>query len=400
MALPRVKITFANGALGTIAQSADGVVGLLCTAEAVGDTFALQKAYTLRNLDALADLGITAETTGLNAFLHKQVKEFFAEAGNGAELWLMGFPQTVTQSEMVDSTLATGKTLIQAAQGRIRALAVAYKPADGYKPVITNGLDSDLTTAMLNAQALGVWATETLFAPLFVLLEAREYNGNTVDLADLATYQYNRVGVLLGDTASDTKGAAVGLLLGRIAKIAVQRHIGAVADGAVQALDTYIGDQKTAEADYESINDKGYITFRIFTGKSGSFFADANLATKATDDYRLIPRRRIIDKAYRIAYVTLIDYLNQEVPITADGTMVASYAKSWETAVESAIISGMGAEGNLGTDPADENDTGVQCTIDLTQNIVATGKVLISLKVKPYAYAQYIDVDLGFITIQ
>jgi hypothetical protein len=73
--------------------------------------------------------------------------------------------------------------------------------------------------------------------------------------------------------------------------------------------------------------------------------------------------------------------------------------KSWSAEVETAIVNGMTAEGNLGADPDDAADKGVKCFIDHEQNVVATGKVEISLKVKPFGYAKYIDVKLGFLTL-
>jgi hypothetical protein len=172
-----------------------------------------------------------------------------------------------------------------------------------------------------------------------------------------------------------------------------------VRDGALKTLTAFAGDKAIENADVTTINNKGYITFRTFVGKSGYFFSDDSLATAVADDYRSIARRRTIDKAYRIAYATLIEFLNDEIPITDDGQLVPAMAKSWETEVEDAIANYMTAEGNLGVDDTDTADTGVKCYIDYAQNVVSTGKIEISLKVKPYGYAKYIDVKLGFITI-
>jgi hypothetical protein len=47
----------------------------------------------------------------------------------------------------------------------------------------------------------------------------------------------------------------------------------------------------------------------------------------------------------------------------------------------------------------DPQDTGVKCYIDYAQNVVSTGKMEIVLRVKPYVYAKYIDVKLGFMVI-
>ena len=58
----------------------------------------------------------------------------------------------------------------------------------------------------------------------------------------------------------------------------------------------------------------------------------------------------------------------------------------------------MTAQGNLGNDPSDSSDTGVECKIDYDQNILATSQVKIGLRVKPNGYAKYIDVELGFKT--
>lgn len=399
--LPRVKILFENGALGSIAPSADGVVGLVATATAVAADGGLQLAtpYVLRKLDDLVTLGVTNAEDDANAFLYRHVKEFYDEAGDGAELWLMCFPNTLLPSALVDRTQEYAKKLILSAQGRIRAIAVAFNPAPGYEPTITNGLDSDVPAAMLNAQALAEWATTSLYAPLFVVLEARGFTGDVTALSDLSTYSYNRVGLLLGDTVENSTGAAIGLLLGRIAYIPVQRSIGRVRSLALKILTAFILNKKVEVADVESIHDKGYITFCTFTGKAGYFFVDDSLATAVADDYRSIARRRTIDKAYRIAYLTLLEFLNDEIPITNAGELVPAMAKSWEAEVETAIINQMTAEGNLGVDPTDPSDSGVKCFIDYAQKVVSTSKIEISLKVKPYGYAKYIDVKLGFITV-
>ncbi|MDR1370935.1 MAG: DUF2586 family protein [Dysgonamonadaceae bacterium] len=399
--LPRVKIYFENGALGSVAPSADGVVGLVSTALAVPGDGMLQLAtpYVLRKLDDLVKLGVTAVETDANAFLYRNVKKFYDESGDGAELWIMGFPNTEKQSDLVDKTKDDAKLLIQAAGGRLRCLAVAFNPDADYKATIIDSVDDNLFTSMLNAQALAEWATDSLYAPLFVLLEARSFSGTVAGLKDLSTYGYNRVGVLLGDTEATSTGSAIGLLLGRIARIPVQRNIGRVRDLALKILTAFIKDKKVEIADVETIHDKGYITFRTFTGKAGYFFSDDSLATAATDDYRSIARRRTIDKAYRIAYLTLIEFLNDEVPITDAGELVPAMVKSWESEVEAAIINQMTSEGNLGIDPDDPADTGVKCFIDYAQKVVSTGKIEVSLKVKPYGYAKYIDVKLGFITI-
>ena len=43
-----------------------------------------------------------------------------------------------------------------------------------------------------------------------------------------------------------------------------------------------------------------------------------------------------------------------------------------------------------------DNGEGCSCYIDPKQNVVATSKVEMTLKVRPFGYARYVDVNLGF----
>lgn len=393
--LPGVNINFAQGALGTVTPSADCVGGIIATAAAVSDTFVLGNGYIIYKADDLSALGVTKEN---NPTLYKHVKEFYDIAGDGAELWIMGLPATAKPSDILDKENAYAKKLIQLANGRIRFIAVAYQPAQDYEAEIEDGLDSDVMTAALKGQQLADWATDTLYAPLFVVIAGRGYaKANITALADLTECAFNRVGIMIGDTVSGCEGAAVGLLAGRIAACAVHRHIGRVKDGPLAVEKIYIDDEDPAMANVETLYNKGYLTFRTYVGKSGYYFIDDNLATGFSDDYRSIARRRTIDKAYRIIYRTMLDEVNGEVPVTNEGYITPSYAKALECEVIAAVANDMTANGELGTDPTDPSDKGVKCYINPEQNILATSRINVSAKVKPYGYAKYIDVELGFL---
>lgn len=392
--LPRVKIFFENGALGQIAPLADGVYGLLCTGAAVSTTFALATPYILRSYDSLATLGIN-ETN--NPSLVKIVTDFYNEAGAGTELWIMAFPDTVKMSDMVSPTDVTkAKALINAANGRLRGLIVSRKPAVGYVPTIADGLDEDVALARTNAQILAEWSTNSKYAPIFVLIEGYAYNGNAIDLTDLTIGTDNRVAVFIGDTVNNSPTAAVGLPAGRLALNPVQVNIGRVKDGTIATNTAFIKDKSVETADVESIHNKGYITMRTYVGRSGYYFNDDFTATLPTDDYSHLTARRTIDKAYRIAYDTLLNELLDNVPVNNDGTIQAPFAKSIQGQVENAIALSMTANGELSTDPSNPSDRGVQCLVDLSQNIVSTSKMVVKLRVKPFGYPRYIDVYLGF----
>lgn len=390
--LPHVKINFENGRLGSVAPSADCVVGLVCNTVGVDGKLSLEKPYILYRTEGLEDLGVTSAINDVNAHLYKVVKDFYSQAGDGAELWLLPVASGKKQSEVLE----IAKEFVKKANGRLRSLAIAVSQDD---LTIENGLDKDVMVAAAAAQELGEWATNSLYAPLFVLLEAKGVSDDTiVDMPDLTEQGYNRVGILVGDTSQNSTGAAMGVLAGKIASCPVQRHIGRVRDGALAMNTCYIGSKDATVADIETLNNKGYITFRTFVGKSGYFFTDDCLATAVADDYRSIARRRTIDKAYRIAYSTMLNHVNDEVPVTNEGTLVPSMCKAWESELEAAIMNNMTANGELGVDASDDSDTGVRCFIDYNQKVLSTSRIEIALSVKPYGYAKYIEVKLGFLT--
>ena len=404
--LPYVKIDFANGAIGASEPMDDGVTGLVCTAVAVTQTvdggtdnvFALNTPYLITKLDDLVKKGVTSESSDVNATLYKAVKEFYDEAPEGSKLWIMGVADTVTIDDIVDKTKDNAKKLLVAANGTIRILAVKVKDKSGYNPTVTTGIDGAVRTAIVNAQGLAEWATETLFAPVMVLLEGRHYTGEAETLVSnpVNDGNNNRVAVLIGDTVKDSKGAAVGLLAGRIASIPVQRSVARVRTGSIVATTMYIGGVAAELGNPETINDCGFICPRTFVGKAGYYWSDDKLAAEASDDYSLIPRRRVADKAYRIAYTTLVNEIAEEISVTDDGKISAPVVKAIQTAVESAIVNNMTSRGNLGNDPSNPNDMGVECYINPDQNIIATSRLDVQVRIKPHGYSKYINVSLGF----
>ena len=374
MALPNVNIGFANGAIGSVAASADGVVGMLATFAGTTN-LPVKKAVCVYKSDCLEQYGIVSGTP-----LYKAISEFYAEAGEGAELWLYGVNENETAG-----LLAEGRAFLQAANGRIRALAIV--PASAVEA-------EEVSATALAAQSLGEWAATELYAPVLIIMSAQY----SAELPNLGTMAYNRVGILVGDTVTNSSTAMIGVLAGRIAKIAVQVHIGRVKDGALKIASAFIGTIDPAQSSaVETLNTNGYITLRTFVGKSGYFFNDDNLATAASDDYRSLARRRVIDKAYRVAYATLLERVNDNLPVTSEGKLTAETAKDIETDIISDIYTNMTAEGNLSVDPADSSDMGARAAVDTENDIVATSRVNATIQVKPYGYSKFLSVLLGFL---
>lgn len=394
MSIPGVNIQFANGNLGGVQAIEDGVCGLLCSATDTS-SFKLGKAYLLTSLEDLTALGFNANT---NADAYKAVKDFYTEAPTGTKLWIYGVEKKVTIDELVSKENNYAKALVESANGEIKILFVSVTDDSDYSPAIANGLDGKIYTAITNAQALAEDLTSSLYAPMLVVLPARHYTGNATELTDLTTMTNNRVSVVLGDTKKDSDDAAIGLFVGRLASLPVHRSVARVKNGAIKADTMYIKSTEVDKMNIDAIHDKGFITPRTFVGMTGYYWSDDMTCTKASDDYSMIQRRRTIDKAYRIAYKTLVEELSEEYPVNDNGEISAPMVKAIETKLESAILNDMGVAGNLGNDPTDANDLGVRCHIPEGQNIVATSRVKVILSIKPFGYAKYIDVELGYMS--
>lgn len=394
--LPRVKIQFLNGQLGTVGESADGLMALICGASAVAGKLALNSIYEVRSMDDLADLGVTEQN---NATLYKHVSEFYDEAGSGVKLILYPVAPATTPATTATNICDYTKTgegyardLITRMNGALRGIGVAGVNSNS-SAASTHGLDPDVFTALPKAQQLAEWATTELYAPLFFAIEGRAYDASK-ELKDLSTEAYNRCLVAIGDTAANSSGAAIGTLLGRIASIPVQRNIGRVKDGALSPLEMYVGTKKVEESSsaIASIFDKGYVIPRKHVGRSGYFYADDPMACVPTDDYAHLTGRRVVDKAYRIAYDTMLNELLDELVLNEDGTLQHAVVKSWQQTLANAINRQMTANGELSSD---DDGNGCVCYINEKQNVVSTSRIVVTLKVRPHGYSRYIDVNLG-----
>lgn len=387
MALPKVTIKYLNGLLGVAPESQDGLLALvLLGASEVKGTFDAGNPYLIYGPSSLEDLGVTEEN---NARLVEIVRDFYSEAAEGTPLYIAGYTGTMTAFCNKD----TGKLvqLVEQLKGEVRGIVLASTATDE----ATEGIADDVLDAVPVAQLAAEHCAEALYAPVFVVLEGKSFK-SAADLPDMTESNYNRVAIMVGDTKKDSKDAAVGILAGRIAATPIQRNIGAVLSGALKATGMYLGGELVDKSmsDVRTIHDKGYLVPRIHVGRAGYYFTDDVMCCEPTDDYAHLTARRTVDKAARIAYDTLLDFLLAEIEINENGTMQVPVIKSWQAAVESAVDGQMTAKGELSS----VDGSGCKCIIDASQNVLSTGRVDVTLKVRPFGYAREIICKLGFLT--
>ncbi|MBW7838584.1 MAG: hypothetical protein H3C36_02865 [Chitinophagaceae bacterium] len=395
---PKINIAFNNGVLGAVSPLDTGVFAFMASAVAVPDTFALGKAYMVKSMKDVAALGITASIDNYKLF--KALSEFFAEAGEGQEAWIYGMSKATAVSEWFTEVegVSPAENLLNAAQGKIRGIFTVYNPT-APPDLGAEVMDPDVPVAAGLAQTLFEKYADAKYAPFFTVLEGYAFTGDKVELDSLLTQNFNSVGVLIGDTenrsgATSSNGAAVGVLAGRLAAYSTKVNPGKVRNGALKSQKMFVVDTAVELYDNEALNDKGYIAFTTHAGRTGYFFMDAPLACPVDDDYHYITHRRTINEAFRLTYDALLDFLLDEVPANADGTIQAIYAKTMESAVVRKISTSMPED--LSADQTDPKDVGVKCFVDPSQNIVSTSKVNVNVGIRPFGYNRWIDVMLGF----
>ncbi len=385
--LPYIKFNISTNGLGQNSADIQKIPGLVITGATVANKATIGKSYQIFSLQEAKDLGV--EETGTNAFAYKHIKAFYDYAGSNAELWFMLISDATTMTSALDKDSGVAKQLIADAGGSIRVLGIVKQPTG--MPTITNGLDADVTTAVEKAQALADDFADKYF-PFRIIMSGNNFSGVSTALKDyVEDSNYNRVSILLANTDGEAD-AAIGLALGRLASIPVQRNIGRVRDGAVEntaAFFTSGGKVESLSAQWNAINDKGYIFLQNYVGRSGFYFSDDPTLTQVDDDFKTLANGFVMDKAVLLAYDVLLDYLKDEVPINTDGTIHPAIIKSWQAAIDTQIRSLMVNAGEL---------SDVQVKIEAKQNVVSTGQILISIALLPVGYAKYITVNIGFTT--
>ena len=387
--LPNVKITLGNGNIGSVSLSDDGVAALLLTGAAVEGKFTLNTHYVLSGTSGLTTLGITEAN---NPLIYKEVNAFYAQAGDGAELHLLAVSEATTLTQMVaiaaDSPI---RKLLDPAAGRIRLVGLNRTLPANYEATMNGCVDGDVQTAVVAAQAIAQSYLGKI-APVCILVPAMKWTGAVANIYQPREGSQNMVGVVLASDGKvgTTQSAAIGMVLGRAAKIAVNVSVGRVADGAIAAAGAgYLMDGATPEshyADWEALHDAGFIFFRTYIGKGGYYLNDDATAAPTTDDYCQLCLTRVIQKAVLVCYKTYIDSILDNVSIDPEtGKLPTAMAKYYESLLTNSINSNM--EGEI---------SGLTISIDPDQDLITTKKMDVVARITPTALLREIEVNLAF----
>lgn len=383
--IPKIAFNIAQNGLGLEGDGVQKVPGLVITGTSVVDGVQIGEVHQVFSLTEVQDLGITKEN---NPFAYKHLSDFYAEAGEGAELWFILVSDATTYAQMADTNETLLKKLISEAGGAIRVVGL-LKKSPGTE-TIADGMDQDVKAGVIASQALADEFAK-IYMPFAVLISGNSWTGIVADLFDYKTGEYPRVNMLLANN-DGAKEASIGLELGRVARIPTQRSIARVKDGSAIPLQAYFTSGAKVEeftAAWDAIHDKGYTFFRTFSGRSGYFFTDDPTLVDAQNDFSSLARVLVMDEAVLIANDTLTEELSDEIPVDTNGKIHPAIIKSWQGNIENRINGLMVSQGKL---------NGVQAFIDPNQDILTNNRFQVTLRLQPVGYAKQIEVNIGYTT--
>lgn len=389
MALPDIFITRAQGGLGRQQPTDDGISALITQGVAVANKLVLDTDYELRSVLAAEAIGILA--TGTFAHLHQHISEYF-RLSPGAVLTVRVVAQTVPLAAILDKANAHAKSMLVAANGRIKQLAVVLNPVGGYVPDVTAHLDADVLAAIPKAQALAV-EEFAQHRPVCILLGAHSLGIDPATVPDLTALASEFVAVVAGTDAASVSEPAVGTLLGAISAASVNESIAWVQKfnltGDGQFLNAGVSNGATIgqllPGDLGALADKGYLVARQHAGLDGFYFSDSPTCTDESSDYAFIENVRTTNKAARLVRRALLPALNSPLPVNTNGTLQAQVIGE----LQGKAVAGLNVMSQAGEVSA------LAVYIDPNQNVVSTSKLAVQVRIVPVGVARQIVVSLG-----
>ena len=406
MPRPKLIIKKLNGGLGRRNPSADMVTGSVMNAVAT-DEMLLGEIYTLTSLSDIESLGITPEYDVENKVLvYERLHRFFIH-NPSITVHFMPVAQGVTLTQMADKDSNYLAKLLRDKTGEIVQACISLNPSDAYEPVIENGLDSDVVSAIYKAQELSdhEWNKDR-YCELFV--EGRSFSGTASAVTDLRKLINDcpDVSVVIGadfnvSSKDDLfKGyAAVEDFAAMVSKAAVSQNAGEVIEdfNLTSAVNQVFlipglssGKKVTdySDTDLDTLNDKGYIFATPVSGTAGMYFNDTHTCTSITSDYAYVENNRTIKKAIKLAKTALTPRIKGRLYVDeTTGRLSAETVKDLETTTK-VSLDPMVAQADI--------SGGVDAYIDPEQNVLTTSEFTVQLTFIPVAIGRMITLQVGF----
>lgn len=386
-----INIVRAKGQLGRTTPTEDAVVCMVFSGTAVATKIALSEPKQIFSSDALEDLGMTEDN---NPVAYRDIKDFYGKAGEGAELNFMLVSDATNLTDICNVTNDIAKKLITFTQDRGVILLVNRKPAVGYTPTITNGMDNDVWDAITKLNEMAV-QYQTKNAPFVGILPALYFDTTEINEIPLrSTLTTDNVALSTACEKADGH-ISMGALAGWLVRHQVSENFSRIASGPIFNTGFFpdMVPSLNLKNAWSAINNKAFIYLYKEPGKQGYFFNDDSTMTTVSSDYSSISWNRTINKVHRIAYTTLVEKLRDDVDINpVTGKVETSLLSDWESDVENDIIANMV---NTGVTKKPEI-SGVKCIIDPNSDIL-NDKMDVTIQIVRRGQVKTFNVKIGYV---
>jgi hypothetical protein len=343
-------------------------------------------------LSAAATIAVTlTQFTGgaasAQAIYHYHISEFFRRQPKG-NLYLGFFAVPGGAYDFAEVA-----TMQNFAAGKIRQIGVFKNSAAAFSTADVTAFHNALTAQQtIHKPLMGVYAADiSATADLTTLADCSAL------VAPYVLPCIGQDGAALGAFLYATTGKSVttlGATLGALAYASVAEDIAWVekfnmSDGTELDVPAIANGQLVRDLSdglLGNIQDKAYNFLRIFVGVPGSYFNEDRTAVSVASDYAYSSNVRTIQKVMRGVYAGMIPALNAPITLNADGTL---------TDVSIEYLATL-AEKNLFQMQRDSEISAFEVVISPTQDVLQTGKIIVSVNIVPVGVARNIVVNIGF----
>ena len=180
------------------------------------------------------------------------------------------------------------------------------------------------------------------------------------------------------------------IMSGRESLVPISEDLGKVARGPLPFILT----PDIAKNKYGIYHDEGskpgldvsrFSTLRTFKGLPGFYITNGRTFATPGSDFTYLQYRRVIDRGATLLTIVTKQYINTEVKVNADGTIFEIDARAIEDRVLSYLYAQM-----------KDNVTAIEIKVDRTINILSSQHLKITCSIRPFGYAKFIDLVIGF----
>ena len=406
MAKTGIYVSLSDSQIGNN-QSDESIAMIFADAPAISSTFLQDKAYMITGLQDAAALGITQEwETGQldtsKSRLYTHIADFYANAGSGTKLWICGTTFTYGASgSLSQASFYSGKVadaVMQTVENgyalrpRIFILCKGEKAAASTKYTSRAlNCDYDLTDIaafqtfledMSNDNSIrmcGIYDGAFLnpaTTPIDVtnLTDASGLNAPLVgyNITDIHGYGISSTGHVGGILSGRNIQASIGnVSLGSTVQKAYFTNVKNTTGSIIYQSGTPVSQLNNAKNDI--IGEKGYVFLRTRPMITGLFYNDGSTCNLSTNALSKLEMVRVGNAVCDDAQQFLTLYLNVNIPVESDGTILASYKSSMSSDFYSRYIqprlnAGQASDIRVTFSEKDGNyvqSKAIQCTVEI-----------------------------------